>query len=80
MNIPYNNYKTQMCKFWEKEGKWGWDEENGDWIDPTLTNELMDREQVIVSKEYWSRIVTLTRLDLLCCFFTILFLGITMST
>lgn len=21
MNIPYNNYKTQQCKFWEKEGK-----------------------------------------------------------
>jgi len=21
MNIPYNNYKTQLCKFWEKEGK-----------------------------------------------------------
>lgn len=21
MNVPYNNYKTQLCKFWEKEGK-----------------------------------------------------------
>ena len=21
MNIPYNNYKTQLCKFWVQEGK-----------------------------------------------------------
>lgn len=21
MNIPYNNYKTQLCKFWLKEGR-----------------------------------------------------------
>jgi hypothetical protein len=21
MNVPYNNFKTQLCKFWEKEGK-----------------------------------------------------------
>ena len=21
MNIPYNNYKTQLCRFWVQEGK-----------------------------------------------------------
>ena len=21
LNIPYNNYKTQMCKFWEQNGE-----------------------------------------------------------
>ena len=21
MNVQYNNYKTQLCKFWEQEGK-----------------------------------------------------------